>query len=128
MENYMDSSDSMANFSDQIQKLYPDSYIRIYPHVQYMVDSMNDENLYNLTNNDIDRLSDEAIRRSSILNDPPRGHNRETIRDLTRFMFIRDLHDRFRRRRFSPPFFFFPFDDFDRRRDFDFDRDRGHRK
>ncbi|WP_312644788.1 hypothetical protein [Hydrogenoanaerobacterium sp.] len=130
MDNYLGNPMNLSvDYMDRMEKMYPDCYTRIYPHVQDIVDSLSDESMYNLSNENINQLTDEAVRRSNVMNDPPMGHNRSTINDFTRALMVRDMFDRHRRRRFNPfffPFFFFPFDDRDRDRDRrrDHDRDR----
>lgn len=118
------------DYANKIEKMYPDAYTRVYPHVQYLVNSISDESMYNLTNEDIEHITQEAMKRSNTVNDPPPGHSMHTVGDMTRTLVVRDFHDRFRRNRFFPffsPFFFFPFDGRDRDRFRDFDRDRGRR-
>lgn len=132
MENYGGyPMNTMPEYAGGMEKMYPDSYLRVYPHVKDVVDSISDESMRHLSNDDVDRLADEAVRRSGALSDPPAGHTANTMTDLTRGLVVRDLVDRGRRRGFFPffsPFFFFPFDFRDRDRfrdhDRDFDRDR----
>lgn len=139
MENYMSNhTGSAPSSAERFEKMYPDAYTRVYPHVQYLVNSVGDESIHTMTNEDIDRITQEAMRRSNVINDPPAGHSMHTVGDLTRAMVVRDFHDRHRRSRFFPffspffsPFFFFPFDDRDRFREFgererDRDMDREH--
>jgi hypothetical protein len=125
-----------------MEKMYPDCYMRIYPHVQHTVNALSDDCMYNMTHEDVDRMCDEIMNRCGVLNDPPAGHSRSTLGDFTRALTVREMSDRDRRRRIFPmePFFFFPFGgrdfdrdfgrnrgfDRDRDRDRDFDRDREH--
>lgn len=134
MENYMTNpANSALDFADRMEQMYPDAYTRIYPHVHYLVSTVHDESLYGMTSEDIERITQEAMRRSNVVGDPPAGHNIHTLGDMTRAMVVRDFHDRHRNARFFPffpPFFFFPFDDRfrDRDRDRDHDRDMDRRR
>ena len=82
------------------------------------MNSVDDDEMYALTNDDIDRMADEAVGRSYVMNDPPAGHTRGTLGDIARALVLRDLADRHRRGRFFPfvsyypfaPPFLFPFD------------------
>lgn len=95
------------------ENISSDCYIRVYPHVQDIVNTISDEDMYYLTEDDITYLTDEVARRSNITNDPPAGHNPFSARDFARALIIGSLfdrHRRHRRRRFNPFFpFFFPF-------------------
>ena len=136
MEHYMNMRPptySSLGFGSRMEQMYPDAHTRIFPHVQYLVDSLGDDELHSLTGDDVDRITHEAMRRSGVLHDPPVGHNNDTLNDMTRSMVVRGFHDRFRRGRFFPffsPFFFSPYDGRDRDRyynyyrDYDYDRDR----
>lgn len=134
MENYMSNpANPMLDYADKMEQMYPDAYTRVYPHVQYLVNSVGDESLHSITDEDVERIAQEAMRRSNVIGDPPAGHNIHTLGDMTRSLVVRDFHDRHRRGRFFPffspffsPFFFFPFDGRDRFHDFDRDRDRDH--
>ena len=121
MDDYMMSPfDPTFDFAERVERMYPDSYNRIYPQVQNAVDALDDGRMYDLTSDDVDRLTEETMARSGVMSDPPEGHSRSTISDLARALVVRELSDRRRRRGFFPfPFFFFPFDrrDRDRRHD-----------
>lgn len=136
MGNPMNSS---VDFRDRMRNMYPDVYTRMYPHVQDVADMVRDENMQYLTNEDMDGLANEVMSRSAIIDDPPVGHNRNTLNDIARALLVRELFDRRRRsgsRPFFGPLFFVPWgDDSDRRHDWgrdmerewnrDWDRDRG---
>lgn len=131
---YMDSLSPMnmtMDFAERMERMTPETVSMLMPHVREMTDTVSEDGMYNLTNADISRMSDDAVRRSGLSANMPVGHNSNTLNDLARALVIRELIDRDRRRRGFPfffPFFFFPFDGrgFDHRRDFDRFRDFDH--
>ncbi|MDR1736265.1 MAG: hypothetical protein LBR85_05280 [Oscillospiraceae bacterium] len=90
------------DFAERAEKMYPDCYTTIYPHVRFMVNSLSEDSMYSLTGGDIDRLADAAMCRSGVLESLPAEHNRHTLGDVTRALVIRELIDRNRRTRFLP--------------------------
>ena len=125
MDHYMNAAYEPHVMMNRIERLYPDIYGRLYPHARNVADAVRDEDIAALAEEDVGRMADEAVSRSNIMQDPPAGHTRDTIRDVAKTLMVQDLAHRFRRGRFHPfpffpPFFFFPFDG----RRFDRDRDR----
>lgn len=119
--------DNALEYADRIGKMYPDSYRRIYPHVQETLGLVGDEYISELTGADMDRMVDDTMVRGNLMADPPRGHTPDTARDMARALLVRDLYDRHRRRGFFPgfpfPFLIIPFGGRGRERDRDYDRD-----
>ena len=113
METYMGyPGDPAMGFPERMEKMYPEAYSRMYPHVRHLVGALDDGALTGLESADVDRLAEEAMRRSGVAGDPPAGHNAHTLNDMARGMVLRDMRDRFRGRRFFPylpPFLFFPY-------------------
>jgi len=99
-------------FMQRFDSMWPDAYRRIYPHVRYQVDGLDDSELAALTPADAENMVQEAMKRSGVVNDPPAGHTQETLADMTRALMGRDLLDRRRRFRNYPFFFPFLFDGF----------------
>lgn len=130
MENEMEYPEmAFMDYEDHLRRMYPDSFAVMNPHAQHIVDSLSDESMYSLTEDDIDRMSQEVMARVHRPGDPPFGA-RHPGNDLARAIVVRNLLDRHRFRRrpfpiFFPPFFF-PFDERDRDHR-DRDRDRDHR-
>ena len=96
----------------RIERSYPESYRRLYPHVQQIVDSISDDGMYNMTAEDIDGMAVEAMARSGMHGDPSLVHNK----DIAQVIVARTLFDRHRRRRRHGrrfplwPFLFLPID------------------
>jgi hypothetical protein len=79
---------------ERIEGSYPESYRRLFPHVNQIVESMSDDAMYNMSPDDIDGLAVEAMARSGMSSDPSMAHNA----DVARVMVGRQLFDRHRRR------------------------------
>jgi len=125
MDTY-DPNVTAMETADRLERMYPDVYAMIYPHVRDMAESMSDDAVDTMASADLGRMTDEALRRSGLLVATPAGHNPDTLHDMARTLMVRDIADRHRRRRGFPfffPFFFFP--DGRRLRDFDRGFDRG---
>ncbi|MGL5436523.1 MAG: hypothetical protein ACRDBO_14160 [Lachnospiraceae bacterium] len=139
MDNYLDNSMRMwMDNADRFERMFPDIHNRMQRHVRDIVDGLSDRDIENMTDDMLNALTNEAVRRSNILNDPPMGHNINTANDMARTLMVRDMMDRnrfgrdrfdFDRFRFSP-LFFFPFDEFEfrRRRREDEERERRRRE
>jgi hypothetical protein len=115
MENYNPVG---IDFSERMERLYPETAALIAPYAREMVDALNDDAVEAVSSTDIARMADDAARKSGMSANMPMGHNAGTLNDLTRALVVRELIDRHRRRRGGfdgrfPhffPFFFFPFD------------------
>ena len=132
MENYMGYPMNMpTNNPAHLEMMYPDLYTKLHPHIKDIADSLSDDRVSNMTNEDIGRLTGEAISMSGVENDPPAGHNAGTIGDIARILLLRELFDRNRRRGFMPffpPFLLFPYGGpYDEYRHYDRDMDIRHR-
>jgi hypothetical protein len=118
-----------ADFSERMERLYPETAAIIAPHARDLVDALNDEMVEAVSSMDISRMAAEAMRRGGMEGNMPQGHNADSLGDLARTMVVRELVDRHHRRGFGGrfpffPFFFLPFD----HRHFGFDgRGFGHR-
>jgi len=108
MENYLCAH---TDFADRVEKMYPEAFVRVFPHVMFLVDCLCDENLGEMTDGQIESLTEEAMKRSGVKNDPPAGHTPNTMRDMTRAFMVREIREAHRRRRFPvfPPFFLMPY-------------------
>jgi hypothetical protein len=80
------------DIGERIEKSYPESYKRLYPHVNQMVNEMSDDAMYNITDEDIDGMAVEAMARGGMNGAPL--HNK----DVAKVIVARELHDRHRRR------------------------------
>ena len=109
---YLPSAADHVPASADIDGMYPDVFKRMKPHVENTVNGFDGGPL---TEGEMERMTEEAVTASGIMGDPPRGHNRDTVRDAARGLLLASL-DRRRRRpeRFfphhmHPPIFFHPF-------------------
>ena len=114
MNNAMNYPIAMSeNNLSGLENMYPDLYIRLNPHIKNAANDISDDMMYNMTVDDVNRITDEAVAKSNIPDDPPMGHNADTIADVARILLLRELFDRDRGRGFTPfmsPFFLVPFD------------------
>jgi hypothetical protein len=131
MDNY-NPMGLAADFSDRMERLYPETAAIIAPHARDMVDALNDDALEAVSSVEINRMAGEAMRRSGMEGNMPHGHSPDTLGDLTKALVVRELIDRHHRRGFGGrfpfffPFFFFPFDG--RHHGFDHRRFGGHHR
>ena len=94
------------------EQMYPDAYARLYPHIHNVVNTLSDEQLDRMTHADISGLAQTAMARSNMVNDPPSGHNRDTLNDIATALILGGLIGR--RRGFLPflPFYQYPYSPF----------------
>ena len=119
MENNLGFPVSMQSFMPAnnlagMETMYPDLYTRLNPHIRNTADMVSDDAMQRMTGDEMNRLTDETVARSNVMDDPPAGHNRDTVRDVARILLLRELFDRNRRSGFMPflpPFFLVPFGD-----------------
>lgn len=107
-----DQNSSMDEYVDKIEDMYPENYKKIYPVIQDITDSIDDNRMYSMTQADLDNMTEQVVRKSN----PHRDEN--LAREIARILILRELFDRHDRRRGFPfiPFFFNPFGGRDHRR------------
>ena len=103
---YMNPANEMIDYADKIETMYPENYTKIYPHVQDIVDTLDNERMYALTPMDIDGITEQVVKQSN----PHRDEN--FAKEMARVLILRELfhrHDRNSAFPFIFPFFFNPF-------------------
>ncbi|MCL2002853.1 MAG: hypothetical protein FWG72_02475 [Oscillospiraceae bacterium] len=115
MDNY-NPMGLTADYSDRMERLYPETAAIIAPHARDMVDALSDDALEAVSSTDINRMAGEAMRRGGMEGNLPHGHSADSLGDLTKALVVRELIGRHQRRGFGGrfpfvfPFFLFPFD------------------
>ena len=101
---------------EKIESLYPESYRRLYPHVQDVVDTLDEATILNMSQADIGRLAGQAVTQSGVTSKQQVPYGGGVLGDLAQVLVLRELFDRHDWRR-APFFFpFFPYGRFRRRR------------
>ena len=99
MDQYMTNDPVMSEqFEEKIEELYPDSYRRLYPFVQDVVDTVDDRALHSMTQTEVSSLADQVVARSGVTGKQSPGGG--LLRDFTQVLLLRELFDRFDGRRF----------------------------
>jgi len=124
----MEQSNQFSGYSNRnLEEMYPDVYTELIPLIQSMMDRfpdnmpMNEHMLNTMVEEIVDRLGPDAEETDEMLTDDMglsasvmaipgfnnrrrrrsrRHHNRDTLRDLTRILLLRDLIGRRRGRYF----------------------------
>jgi len=109
--NMMIPANYTPDLAEKMENMYPESYLRLSPHIANSIDMLDDDAVDRLTGEDIDMMAEKAVETSGVMHDPPSGHSRNTMSDLARILLIRRLFDRGRRRR-AIPFYLYPHDGF----------------
>lgn len=106
MDNYINSwgqaNDDMLN---RYEQMYPDVYRDLFPHVQSVVDYIDDDMIRSLTDAQMNAMVDEVMASSQMQN-MPHGHSNNSLRDFARLLLIRELLER--GGYFRPPFIIVP--------------------
>ena len=76
------------NYEDKIEEMYPEVYRKMMPHVDEVISSAN---TYDLTEDDLNRMTYQVIMNSNMSADPPRGHNENTVGDVARALILTGL-------------------------------------
>ncbi len=108
MDQFLKPQDDhmIDEYIDKLEKMYPENYRKIYPVVQDNIDAMDDNRMYNMTQADLENLTEQVVRQSN----PHRDDN--LAKEIARILILRELfdrHDHHRRFPFVMPFFFNPF-------------------
>lgn len=75
----------------EVNNMNPKIYDRVMPYIERAVDNL-DLNT-NLSNEDINNLTNSIIAESKIMMSPPEHHNRETIFDIIKMLLLMELED-----------------------------------
>lgn len=94
---------SYEEYFGEIEKMYPLSYKRIFPYIQYITNALSDNAVDTITQLQVDEITDEVFLQSNLATIPMQRHNDFTIRDLIRILILKELFERRRQRRFFPP-------------------------
>ncbi len=118
MDNYPDRPmhyDMDYDMDDmwEIEDMYPELYQRMNPYAEDIVDMMAEDQIYAMTEADLNRMSDEVVVQASVNANMPVGHNPQTVKEAAKAVIANNIYNRRRRPflfPFFPPFFYFPFD------------------
>lgn len=90
--------DQLMNQVNALEGMYPDSYMRVYPYVQDVVDTLSDEDVKALTASDISHLAQEI----AVHSEGTAQRNGNIITDIAQILLLRELFDRYDGRRYPP--------------------------
>ncbi len=89
---------SPINFIERMDNMYPESYKKILPFVENMAESLNENQIYHMTNNDINGITREIIRKGNLHENLPSTYHGNTIHDIVKALLLKELSERHRRR------------------------------
>lgn len=84
---------------DSIERMYPASYVSIYPHVHKIANMLSDSEVDNVTEQQVDNYTENVY---SYFSGNPKIDNNFLFRDLIKILILRELFERHRQRRFFP--------------------------
>jgi len=84
----------------EYEHFYPAAARRIMPHID---GALNTYAGMEITEDNLNRMSDDVVRRSMVAGDPPAGQSRNALNDIARILILQRLIDQ----GYNP--FFFPF-------------------
>lgn len=92
MENMQIPGEYFNEYYTEVNNMNPKIYDRVMPYIERTVDNLVINS--NLSNEDINDLTNSVIADSKIMMNPPEHHNHETIFDTIKMLLLMELEDR----------------------------------
>ena len=103
----------VSDIGDKIERMYPDIYHQIIPYIDDILETLGEEEIENLTEEEIADLVTQIEERFAGAVNPMGGHGPSAMNDIARILLLGAIANRYQRRpMFYPPYgypFFYPF-------------------
>lgn len=91
LDKIQNADDIYRDYYNLYNRTYPEIYDRISPYIENALYGLGVRN--NLTDEEINILTERIIDESNIMTNPPANHNRETVFDFIKLIILKALED-----------------------------------